>query len=240
MATYVSRFGHRAKQEISWRTTSILADYCPSRLLNIVPTSLASSLSSLLIHTNISDDYPGYTQLTLNEERRLIRRPEPTFPPTIARLGPAVSLPKSPLSLSSQSTPSTTTMPFFSGPTSFRLANQDSKIVSFVSQSSSGFLSALKKKKHDLPPHSSHPDFGHLTLLVFEAVLEVVFVSLPGYIVARQGMFDAEAQKFLANLNVMIFTPCLSTSPRDEAVIVYMLICPVFDSIHQTCIAADG
>ncbi|KIW99807.1 uncharacterized protein Z518_10735 [Rhinocladiella mackenziei CBS 650.93] len=57
--------------------------------------------------------------------------------------------------------------------------------------------------------HSGHPDFGHLSLLVFEAVLEVVCVSLPGYIVARQGMFDAEAQKFLANLNVILFTPCL-------------------------------
>lgn len=60
-----------------------------------------------------------------------------------------------------------------------------------------------------LPPHSSHPDFGHLVLLVFEAVLEVVCVSLPGYIVARQGMFDADAQKFVANLNVQLFTPCL-------------------------------
>ena len=64
--------------------------------------------------------------------------------------------------------------------------------------------------KDPLPPHSSHPDFGHLVLLVFEAVLEVVCVSLPGYIVARQGMFDADAQKFVANMNVMIFTPCLS------------------------------
>ena len=67
-------------------------------------------------------------------------------------------------------------------------------------------MSIMKKK---LPPHSQHPDFGHLTLLVFEAVLEVVCVSLPGYIVARIGMFDAESQKFLANLNVMLFTPCL-------------------------------
>ena len=58
-------------------------------------------------------------------------------------------------------------------------------------------------------PHSGHPNFGHLTLLVFEAVLEVVCVSLPGYIVARQGVFDAESQKFLANLNVTVFTPCL-------------------------------
>ena len=58
-------------------------------------------------------------------------------------------------------------------------------------------------------PHSGHPNFFHLTLLVFEAVLEVVCVSLPGYIVARQGMFDAEGQKLMANLNVMLFTPCL-------------------------------
>ncbi|KAJ5948166.1 hypothetical protein N7466_001181 [Penicillium verhagenii] len=61
----------------------------------------------------------------------------------------------------------------------------------------------------DLNVQSKHPSFFHLVLLVFEAVLEVVCVSLPGYIVARHGMFDAEAQKFVANLNVMLFTPCL-------------------------------
>lgn len=61
-----------------------------------------------------------------------------------------------------------------------------------------------------LPPHSSHPALPRLTMLVFEAVLEVVCVSLPGYIIARQGMFTAEMQKFAANLNVTIFTPCLS------------------------------
>lgn len=57
---------------------------------------------------------------------------------------------------------------------------------------------------------SSHPSFPHLVLLVFEAVLEVVCVCLPGYIAARQGMFDAQAQKLVANLNVTLFTPCLS------------------------------
>ncbi|KAJ6043316.1 uncharacterized protein N7446_001511 [Penicillium canescens] len=57
--------------------------------------------------------------------------------------------------------------------------------------------------------HSSHPSFFHLVLLVFEAVLEVVCVSLPGYIAARHGMFDADAQKLVANLNVTLFTPCL-------------------------------
>lgn len=57
--------------------------------------------------------------------------------------------------------------------------------------------------------HEAHPPLGHLVLLVFEAVMEVVCVSLPGYIIARLGMFDAENQKFIANLNVMLFTPCL-------------------------------
>lgn len=80
--------------------------------------------------------------------------------------------------------------------------------------SDSSFLggSAMEIMKNKLPPHASHPDFGHLVLLVFEAVLEVVCVSLPGYIVARQGMFDANAQKFVANLNVQLFTPCLGRS----------------------------
>jgi hypothetical protein len=58
--------------------------------------------------------------------------------------------------------------------------------------------------------HSSHPNFGHLTLLVLEAVLEVVCVSLPGYIVARRGLFTPQMQMFAANLNVLLFTPCLS------------------------------
>lgn len=56
---------------------------------------------------------------------------------------------------------------------------------------------------------ANQPSFFHLVLLVFEAVLEVICVSLPGYIAARQGMFDADAQKLVANLNVTLFTPCL-------------------------------
>lgn len=79
-------------------------------------------------------------------------------------------------------------------------------------------LTQLAQDAYELPlqtlanTHESHPSLGHLCLLVFEAVLEVVCVSLPGYIVARLGHFDAEKQKFLANLNVMLFTPCLSMS----------------------------
>ncbi|KAG6231769.1 hypothetical protein E4U26_006478 [Claviceps purpurea] len=87
----------------------------------------------------------------------------------------------------------------FPKPTSFRLAQ-------------------LAQDAYDLPLKlfveqgdglDNHPSLPHLCLLVFEAVLEVVCVSLPGYIIARLGHFDADKQKFLANLNVMLFTPCL-------------------------------
>lgn len=77
-------------------------------------------------------------------------------------------------------------------------------------------LAAMAQRAYEMPlkvfeaPAPSHPSLPHLCLLVFEAVLEVVCVSLPGYIVARLGQFDADKQKFLANLNVMLFTPCLS------------------------------
>jgi predicted permease len=57
--------------------------------------------------------------------------------------------------------------------------------------------------------HSSHPNFLHLAGLVCEAVLEVIFVALPGYLVAWTGMFDAHSQKLVAELNTMVFTPCL-------------------------------
>lgn len=60
-----------------------------------------------------------------------------------------------------------------------------------------------------MAPHSESPALGYLIMLVFEAVLEVVCVSLPGYIIAKQGMFNPEMQKFVANLNVSLFTPCL-------------------------------
>ncbi|KAK4545263.1 hypothetical protein LTR36_003443 [Oleoguttula mirabilis] len=63
--------------------------------------------------------------------------------------------------------------------------------------------------KERLPPHSQHPNFLKLAGLVCEAVLEVVFVALPGFLVAYTGMFDATSQKFVAELNTMVFTPCL-------------------------------
>jgi auxin efflux carrier family protein len=79
-----------------------------------------------------------------------------------------------------------------------------------VSVASRSFVDMASGALQSRAPHESHPPLGHLILLVFEAVMEVVCVSLPGYIVARQGMFDADKQKFVANLNVTLFTPCLS------------------------------
>jgi hypothetical protein len=71
-------------------------------------------------------------------------------------------------------------------------------------------LATINNPQIIIADSNKHPNFWHLNILVLSAVLEVVCVSLPGYIIARQGLFDAEAQKFLANLNVMLFTPCLS------------------------------
>jgi auxin efflux carrier family protein len=90
-----------------------------------------------------------------------------------------------------------------STPTAFRLARSDVAGPAYDQGPRMPFMVFNK-------PHDSHPALGHLILLVFEAVMEVVCVSLPGYIVARLGHFDADKQKFLANLNVMLFTPCLS------------------------------
>ncbi|GAW16364.1 hypothetical protein ANO14919_057900 [Xylariales sp. No.14919] len=60
-----------------------------------------------------------------------------------------------------------------------------------------------------MTPHDKHPSLAGLVILVFEAVLEVICVSLPGYILARRGLFKPEHQKFVANLNMELFTPCL-------------------------------
>ncbi len=102
-------------------------------------------------------------------------------------------------------------MPIFSPPQALRHRNllaSSSDLTTMApyaySPATTGFASVLKNK------HDSHPDLAHLTLLVFEAVMEVVCVSLPGYVVARMGQFDTDSQKFLANLNTQLFTPCLS------------------------------
>lgn len=128
-------------------------------------------------------------------------------------------------------------MPFFSSPTSLRnnvllsappsLSLHHYQMAHAVSSLSNDTitpfgLSTMSSLKQ--APHSNHPALGNLILLVFEAVLEVVCVSLPGYIIARGGMFDADMQKFVANLNVSLFTPCLSK------LLTFFLLVPEFRS----------
>lgn len=92
-------------------------------------------------------------------------------------------------------------------PAFFRASNAEATPLMMAQTPDSSFVGTAGS-------HDAHPPLGHLILLVFEAVMEVVCVSLPGYIIARMGHFDADKQKFLANLNVMLFTPCLSTMPE--------------------------
>lgn len=134
-------------------------------------------------------------------------------------------------------------MPFFNSPSSFRASNGLSDGLNLESaaswhfQSPSNNLQSPIALKHSpLPPHASHPGLAHLTMLVFEAVLEVVCVSLPGYIIARQGMFTAEMQKFTANLNVALFTPCLSMYTQ----LLDWLLLRLRHSFHQARFTIDG
>lgn len=106
-------------------------------------------------------------------------------------------------------------MAIFTTPTSFQNANAPYDLSAFyVNPFAAANVNlqgpATLPQDGSFTAASTNPSLPHLTLLVFEAVLEVVCVSLPGYLAARQGMFDAEAQKFVANLNVTLFTPCLS------------------------------
>ncbi|KAI5851180.1 auxin efflux carrier [Morchella snyderi] len=132
-------------------------------------------------------------------------------------------------------------MGFFTAPTSFRnnvlsaatplFSIQPQYQMSLAMIPSNDTLAAFEGTMFNAKPHANHPALGNLILLVFEAVMEVVCVSLPGYIIARGGMFDADMQKFVANLNVSLFTPCLIftklASQLTLAKIVELAVIPV-------------
>jgi len=141
-------------------------------------------------------------------------------------------------------------MPFLTSPTSFRnnefLSSLQHPPSSYLMTYSTSFSNGSIPLDFSIMakgqvPHSSHPALGHLILLVFEAVLEVVCVALPGYIIARYGMFDAEMQKFVANLNVLLFTPCLSEFarlPQGVYARAWLTRDPGI-SFHEACESAD-
>lgn len=51
--------------------------------------------------------------------------------------------------------------------------------------------------------------FHDISLLTFEAVLEVVIICVAGYVAARTGLLSPLAQHAISRLNVDLFTPCL-------------------------------
>lgn len=116
-------------------------------------------------------------------------------------------------------------MAFLTNPTSFRLnalstlpdaAQWTGSMYGSLSDNGTVSMSDMTRimARHTLTTTqnggSATDSIPHLMLLVSEAVLEVVCVSLPGYLIAKAGMFNRENQKFIAELNVSLFTPCLS------------------------------
>lgn len=58
---------------------------------------------------------------------------------------------------------------------------------------------------------STNPDLSlvRISFLTFEAVLEVVIICFAGFIAAKTGLLNIQAQKVISQLNVDLFTPCL-------------------------------
>lgn len=48
-----------------------------------------------------------------------------------------------------------------------------------------------------------------ISFLTFEAILEVVIICFGGFLAAKSGLLNVQAQKVISQLNVDIFTPCL-------------------------------
>lgn len=74
--------------------------------------------------------------------------------------------------------------------------------------------------------------FYRIAYLVFESVLQVVFISLSGYWAAASGMLPRGSQKSLSRLNVDLFTPCLIFSKLGKSLslakILELFVIPVF------------
>ncbi|CCH61025.1 hypothetical protein TBLA_0D05310 [Henningerozyma blattae CBS 6284] len=74
--------------------------------------------------------------------------------------------------------------------------------------------------------------FSHIAYLVFESVLEVIFISLSGYWAAATGMLPRTAQKSLSRMNVDLFTPCLIFSKLAKSLslakIKELIVIPIF------------
>ncbi|EGW34028.1 uncharacterized protein SPAPADRAFT_59440 [Spathaspora passalidarum NRRL Y-27907] len=88
-----------------------------------------------------------------------------------------------------------------------------------------------------LSVQSAVPDlsFIDITLLTFEAVLEVVIICFAGFIAAHSGILTNSGQKVLSALNVDLFTPCLVLSKLASSLsikkIADIIIIPIFYAV---------
>lgn len=70
-------------------------------------------------------------------------------------------------------------------------------------------LLSLSPSPQDSSPGSSDLSFQEISLLTFEAVLEVVIICFAGFLAAKSGVLNTKGQKVISQLNVDLFTPCL-------------------------------
>ncbi|CAL9731719.1 hypothetical protein MOUN0_M03862 [Monosporozyma unispora] len=77
--------------------------------------------------------------------------------------------------------------------------------------------------------------FGQIAYLVFQSVLQVVFISLAGFWSAHSGLLPKPSQKIISMLNVDLFTPCLIYSKMAKALslakILEISIIPLFFAV---------
>ncbi|KAG7194411.1 uncharacterized protein KQ657_004624 [Scheffersomyces spartinae] len=79
---------------------------------------------------------------------------------------------------------------------------------------------------------TSDLSFRHITMLTFEAVLEVIIICFFGFIAAKTGLLNTKNQKVISQLNVDLFTPCLVFTKLASSLslkkLVDIIIIPIF------------
>lgn len=74
-----------------------------------------------------------------------------------------------------------------------------------------------------------------ISFLTFEAILEVVIICFGGFVAAKSGILNTQAQKVISQLNVDLFTPCLVFTKLAPSLsfekMVDILIIPIFYAV---------
>lgn len=77
--------------------------------------------------------------------------------------------------------------------------------------------------------------YQSISYLTFEAILEVVIICFAGFVAAKSGILNTQAQKVISQLNVDLFTPCLVFTKLAPSLsfekMVDILIIPVFYAV---------